>query len=190
MAPFTGRRLTLNYPNVTQVKPDLWLAVPRGDGTVMIAAVEAEFSAKDDGAISKKLLPYRTSEWAAGEAWPLYVVAGTPEAADRFARLGDDLPLLAAPYGARWPHMALPWSTGAGDTPADPVPSAGLDPTSRPDAGVPGPSQRRWGSGAVPVATKPAPSPEPDRRIGARPPSGPGGVWATPAAAIPGGQPE
>ena len=98
MAPFTGRRLTLNYPNVTQVKPDLWLAVPRRDGTVMIAAVEVEFSAKDDGAISKKLLPYRTAQWAAGEEWPLYVVAGSPQAANRFARLGDDLPLLVASY--------------------------------------------------------------------------------------------
>lgn len=91
-----GRRMVLNFPDLTQIKPDLWVAVPRGDGSVLWIAVELEYSAKDDGKITSKVVPYRLALFEAGEAVPCAVVTGTPEAAQRFTQLGDDLPMLSA----------------------------------------------------------------------------------------------
>ncbi len=98
LTPFTGRRMVVNYPHLTQIKPDLWCVLALGDGTVLFVAVEVEFSAKKDKAISDKLLPYRVVQFEIGEPVPVLFVTGTPDAADRVARLGDDLNLLAASY--------------------------------------------------------------------------------------------
>ena len=98
MPPFTGRRLVVNYPGLTQIKSDLWCALPRGDGSVMFAAVEVEFSAQKDEAATKKLTPYRRAQSEAGEPCPAFFVTGTAAAADRFAQLGDDLPMLVASF--------------------------------------------------------------------------------------------
>ena len=96
MLAFTGRRMIMNYLGITQLKPDLWVLIPLGDDIGMFAAVELEYSAKTREAVNRKLLPYRLAQSAAGEPCPLYVVTGTAEAADLFAMLGDDLPMLAA----------------------------------------------------------------------------------------------
>ena len=107
---FPGWRLEITYPgeNGTQVRPDLWVLVPLGDGTAMWHAVEVERSATADATIDRKLAPHRIArDW--GGIWPVLVVAGKGTknergrrvdlaAAERFAARGSDLPLLAIPY--------------------------------------------------------------------------------------------
>ena len=101
---FPGWRLEITYPgeNGTQVRPDLWVLVPLGDGTAMWHAVEVERSATADAAIDRKLAPHRIArDW--GGIWPVLVVAGKGTksergrrvdlaAAERFAARGSDLP--------------------------------------------------------------------------------------------------
>ena len=99
MRPFTGRRMVLNFEGITQLKPDLWVLVPLGDGSAIFAAVELEYSAKAHAAITGKLGPSRLAKSQAGEPCPLLVVTGTAGAADLFASLGDDLPMLATSEG-------------------------------------------------------------------------------------------
>ena len=90
-----GRRMVLDFPGLTQLKPDLWVAVPVGDGTVVWVAVELEYSATKTAAIACKLNSFRLASSEGGLAVPFVVVTGTAKAADAFARLGDDLPMLS-----------------------------------------------------------------------------------------------
>ena len=88
-----GWRLTVNYPARTQMKPDLWVLIPLGDGRAMWHAVEYERSAISWKAIKRKLRPYLVA-WDLGQAQPLLVVCHTEAAARRFEELGRDLPML------------------------------------------------------------------------------------------------
>ena len=99
MQAFTGRRVVLNYVGLTQIKSDLWCGISRGDGSVMFAAVEVELSAQKDQAAANKQAPYRVAQSEAGEPCPAFFVTGTAEAAERYAKLGDDLPILVASLG-------------------------------------------------------------------------------------------
>ena len=107
---FEGWRMEVTYrgPDGTQLRPDLWVLVPLEGGTRMWCAVEVERSAASDSAIERKLGPLRIAS-ERGEAWPVLVVAGKGVrskegrkhdliVARRFAKKGDDLPLLAIPF--------------------------------------------------------------------------------------------
>ena len=110
MEAFAGWRFEITYPGAggTQLRPDLWVLVPLGDGTAMWHAVEVERSAAADASVDRKLGPSRTAR-DRGETWPMIVVAGKGirsdkgrredmAAAQNFAARGSDLPLLAMPY--------------------------------------------------------------------------------------------
>ena len=107
---YPGWRFVINYPREggTQLRPDLWVLLPLGDGTAMWVAVEVERSATGDAAIDRKCRPHRIAR-DRGETWPVLVVAGKGvpsakgrqddlDAARRFAARGSDLPLLAIPF--------------------------------------------------------------------------------------------
>ena len=111
---FEGWRSELTYSGSggTQIRPDLWILLPREDGTAMWCAVEVERSAAGPAAIERKLGPYRLAR-DLKEEWPVLVIAGKGvrsdrgrqddlTAARRFAALGSDLPLLSIPF-----HQAM-----------------------------------------------------------------------------------
>ena len=111
---YEGWRLEVTYPGAggTQIRPDLWVLVPLADGTAMWCAVEVERSAAGNAAIERKISPFRIAR-DFKEEWPVLVVAGKGvrsdkgrrddlTAAQRFATLGSDLPLLAIPF-----HQAI-----------------------------------------------------------------------------------
>ena len=101
---FPGWRLEITYPGKkgTQVRPDLWVLVPLGDGTAVWHALEVERSAAGKTAIDRKLAPHRIARgW--GGIWPVLAVAGKGTkseggrradmaAAELFATRGGDLP--------------------------------------------------------------------------------------------------
>ena len=107
---YPGWRFVINYPGAggTQLRPDLWVLLPLGDGTAMWVAVQVERSATKEAAIDRKCKPHHIAR-DRGETWPVLVVAGKGvrseqgrqddlDAAMRFATRGSDLPLLAIPF--------------------------------------------------------------------------------------------
>ena len=96
MAP--GWRRVMNLQGSTQIQPDLWILIPGDQGTYVWHTVEFERSATDEPAINRKLAPYQIF---AEEMFPLpmLLVCETREAAGRFLRIGDDLPMLVSTLG-------------------------------------------------------------------------------------------
>ena len=92
-----GWRLGVHYGHRTQIKPDLWVLVPLGDGWAMWHAVEYERSAVGEKRILKKLLAYEVA-WQLGQAVPLLMICETEVAARRFQEMGRHLPMLVAVY--------------------------------------------------------------------------------------------
>ena len=90
-----GWRRVMNLPDITQIQPDLWLLIPDDQRTYVWHAVEFERSATTEDSINTKLAPYQIF---ADEMFPLpmLMICETPEAADRFLRIGDDLPMLVS----------------------------------------------------------------------------------------------
>ena len=90
-----GWRRVMDLPGATQVQPDLWLLIPDDQGTYVWHTVEFERSATTEDRINTKLAPYQIF---AEEMFPLpmLMICETPEAADRFLRIGDDLPMLVS----------------------------------------------------------------------------------------------
>ena len=93
-----GWRRVMNLQGSTQIQPDLWILIPGDQGTYVWHTVEFERSATDEPAINRKLAPYQIF---AEEMFPLpmLLVCETREAAGRFLRIGDDLPMLVSTLG-------------------------------------------------------------------------------------------
>ena len=107
---FPGWRLEITYPGEggTQLRPDLWVLVPLGNGTALWHALEVERSAARNAAIDRKAEPLRIAR-DRGHVWPVLAVAGKGvrsdkgrredmAAARRFAARCSDLPLLAIDF--------------------------------------------------------------------------------------------
>jgi hypothetical protein len=94
-----GWRLVINYPDLTQIAPDMWLQVPWEESLVVWHCVEYEQSAEEDGDIDDKLNTYRTAKMQSNDLWLVLMICRTRAAADRFLVRGDDLPMLVAVYG-------------------------------------------------------------------------------------------
>ena len=90
-----GWRLVINYPGETQIAPDMWVLVPVEHGRGLWHTLEYELSAQAESSIERKLRPYRTAQLL-GEPWPLLMVCGTREAAEKFGKMGNDLPMLVS----------------------------------------------------------------------------------------------
>ena len=123
-----GWRLEIIEPSF-QIRPDLWVLIPAGDGSAMWHAVEYERSALADSQVHRKLGPYRTA-MDEGQIWPMLMVCGRGTrsergraedwaAARRYMDAGDDLPMLVMPThrafsgdlvapGARWHRRGGP----------------------------------------------------------------------------------
>ena len=54
----SGLRMVINFPDETQLAPDLWLIIPIGDGTGLLVAVEYEQTAKNSKRVEVKLHPH------------------------------------------------------------------------------------------------------------------------------------
>ena len=90
-----GWRRLMNLQGETQIQPDLWLLIPGDQGTYVWHTVEFERSATGEAEINKKLAPYQIF---ADEVFPLpmLMICESPDAAERFLRIGDDLPMLVS----------------------------------------------------------------------------------------------
>ena len=90
-----GWRRVMNLQGETQIQPDLWLLIPGDQGTYVWHTVEFERSATGEAEINKKLAPYQIF---ADEVFPLpmLMICESPDAAERFLRIGDDLPMLVS----------------------------------------------------------------------------------------------
>ena len=90
-------RFVCNIEDVAQIKPDLWVLIPRGDGTFAWYAVEYERTARYETQWAIKQDPYRTF---LREKFPVpcLMICETPEAARICEKLGDDLPMLVCTY--------------------------------------------------------------------------------------------
>ena len=92
-----GWRMVVDHHGQTQVSPDLWALIPMGDGRGLWHGVEYERSATSEGAIERKLRPYRAA-LEMGMGLPLLMVCETEAAATRFEVLGAELPMSVAVY--------------------------------------------------------------------------------------------
>ena len=90
-----GWRRVMNLPGETQIQPDLWLLIPGDQGTYVWHTVEFERSATGEAEINKKLGPYQIFA-VGGVPLPMLMICETPDAAERFLRIGDDLPMLVS----------------------------------------------------------------------------------------------
>ena len=101
-----GWRLEI-IQNSFQIRPDLWVLIPAGDGSAMWHAVEYERSALAESQVNRKLGPYRTA-MDEGHPWSMLMVCGRGKrsgrgraedwaAARRYMDAGDDLPMLVMP---------------------------------------------------------------------------------------------
>ena len=90
-----GWRRVMNLQGDTQIQPDLWVLIPGDQGTYVWHTVEFERSATTETDINKKLAPYQIF---ADELFPLpmLMICETRVAAERFLRIGDDLPMLVS----------------------------------------------------------------------------------------------
>ena len=102
-----GWRLEIISSNGTQLRPDLYVLIPRGDGYGVWHAFELERSAFSSSAIALKSNPSRVAR-DEGEPWPYLWATGKSgrgtraenhdrEAARRFMEIGGDLDQLVIP---------------------------------------------------------------------------------------------
>ena len=101
-----GWRLEITDPSF-QIRPDLWVLIPAGDGSAMWHSFELERSALAGSQVERKLRPYRTA-MVEGQPWPMLMVCGKGRGAEkgraedwaaarRYMDAGDDLPMLVVP---------------------------------------------------------------------------------------------
>ena len=117
-----GWRLEIIYDDGIQVRPDLWVLIPTGDGWGMWHALEYERSARAESQAERKLRPYRRAR-DRHDPWPMLMVCGQGkpgkrgESADRnvarnYLLLSDDLPVLVMPtHEAFNGKLVLPGNT-------------------------------------------------------------------------------
>ncbi len=91
----SGHRLSINFPDETQLAPDLWLIIPIGDGTGLLVAVEYEQTAKNPKRVEVKLQPHFVAR-GLDAPFPL-LVACTETALQTFQARGVGLFMLVAP---------------------------------------------------------------------------------------------
>ena len=92
----SGMRMVINFSNVTQIAPDLWLIIPTGDGLGVLVAVEIEQTAVTFVQVLKKLGPYDVAIKLDAEI-PM-LMACKEGAVQRFLAVGRPLPMLAASF--------------------------------------------------------------------------------------------
>ena len=90
----SGHRLSINFPDETQLAPDLWLIIPIGDGTGLLVAVEYEQTAKNPKRVEVKLQPHFVAR-GLNAPFPL-LVACTETALQTFQAQGVGLFMLVA----------------------------------------------------------------------------------------------
>ena len=90
-------RFVCNIENLAQVKPDLWVLIPRGDGTFVWYAVEYERNAQTETQWPEKQDQYRAFLRAKFPI-PCLMICETSEAARVCENVGSDLPMLVCTY--------------------------------------------------------------------------------------------
>ena len=100
----SGLRMVINFPDETQVAPDVWLIMPMGNGWGLLVAGEYEQSANIPARAEKKLKPYNVARLLGAEV-PM-VMTCKERAVQAFRVGGHHLTMLVASFrealAGRW----------------------------------------------------------------------------------------
>ena len=103
----SGLRMVINFPDETQLAPDLWLIIPIGDGTGLLVPVEYEQTAKNSKRVEVKLHPHFVAR-DLNAPFPM-LMACTETALQTFQAQGVGLFMLVASFqDALEDHWAVP----------------------------------------------------------------------------------
>ena len=92
----SGLRMVINFPDETQLAPDLWLIIPIGDGTGLLVPVEYEQTAQNSRRVEMKLHPHFVARHL-NAPFPL-LMACTETALQTFQAQGVGLLMLVASF--------------------------------------------------------------------------------------------